>query len=85
LTLFLEGIVLSVSDDDVVQKVDVQQFAGPLDASGQILVGMTGRQVARGMVVANGEDGAVGKDGFLHDNTHIDRRFRDAAMRDAPS
>lgn len=42
----MEGEVLSVGDDDVVQKMDIHQFAGSFDAPGQLFVGTTGRQVA---------------------------------------
>ena len=44
--LFLEGEVLSVSHDNVVQKVDIHQLAGPFDSSRQVIVGMTGGEVA---------------------------------------
>ena len=44
--LFLEGEVLSVSHDNMVQKVDIHQFAGPFDSSCQVFVGMTGGEIA---------------------------------------
>ena len=45
-SLVLEGEVLSVSHDNVVQKVEIHQLAGPFDSSRQIIVGMTGGEVA---------------------------------------
>ena len=44
--LFVEGKVLAVSDDDMIKKVDVHQFAGPLDALRQLFVDMTGGEIA---------------------------------------
>ena len=44
--LFLEGEVLSVSHDNMVQKVDIHQFAGPFDSSCQVFVGMAWGEIA---------------------------------------
>ena len=78
-SLFVEGIVLPVSHDDMIQEVDVHHLASPFDALRQLFVDMAGGEVAGGVVVTDGEDGAVGEDSFLHDNTDVDRCFRDAA------
>ena len=44
--LFVVRIVLAVGDDDVVHKVDVHQFAGPLNAACQLIIGMAGGEAA---------------------------------------
>jgi hypothetical protein len=44
--LFVVGIILSVSDDDMVEEVDAHQFAGPLDVFGQMVILTAGREVA---------------------------------------
>ena len=36
------GIILSVSDDDVIEEVDAHQFTGPFDASCQFVIGLAG-------------------------------------------
>ena len=75
----MEGIVLAISHDDVIQKVDIHQFAGPFDALCQFFVDMAGGEVARGMVVADSQDCAGGEDSFFDDNTNVDRCLGDAA------
>jgi hypothetical protein len=67
----------------VIHKVDAHQLARPLQLVGQVVVCSTGAQVARRVVVANGNDGGVGKNGFTHDNADIDTNLSDATMRDA--
>ena len=54
LSLLVEGIVLSVGDDDMIQKVNPHGVTGPLDGSGQFIVLFAGRNVARRMVMADG-------------------------------
>ena len=44
--LFVVRIVLAVGDDDVIQEVDVHQFTGSVDALRQLVVGMTGGEIA---------------------------------------
>ena len=45
-SLFVEGIVLPVSHDDMIQEVDVHHLAGPFDALRQLFVDMAGGEVA---------------------------------------
>ena len=77
------GVVLSVGDDDVIHEVDTHQFTSAFDASCQFIVGPAGTEVARGMVVTDGEDGAVGENGLLHDDTDIDGGLSDTPVGDA--
>ena len=79
----MEGIVFPVCDDDVVEKVDIHHLAGTVEASRQYLIDLAGGEIARGVGVTDGEDGAVGEDGLLHNDTDVDGRLRDAAVRDA--
>ena len=44
--MLMVGVVEAVGDDDVVHKVDVHQFAGPLDAACQLIIGMAGGEAA---------------------------------------
>ena len=74
------GVVLSIGDDDMVEEVDAHELARAFDALGQFIVRLAGREIAGGVVVTDGEDGAVGEDGFTHDDADIDGRLRDAAM-----
>ena len=79
----MEGVILPIGDDDVVEEVDVHHFAGTVEAPCQHLVGFAGGEIARRVVVTDGEDGTVGEDSLLHDDTDVDGRLRDAPMRDA--
>ena len=45
-SLFLEGEVLSVSHNNMVQKEDIHQLAGPFDSSRQVIVGMAWGEIA---------------------------------------
>ena len=58
--LFVKGVIVAVSDDDMVEEADAHQFAGPFDIPGQLLVWLTRFQVAGRMVVADSEDCAIG-------------------------
>ena len=78
--LFVEAVVLAVGDDDVVHEVDAHQFTGSLDGFCQFFVGLAGREVAGGVIVADGQDGGIGKYSLTDDDTHIDSRFCDAAV-----
>lgn len=77
---FCIRVVLAVGDDDVVHEEDTHQFAGPLDAAGQFIVGLAGGKVARGMVVADGEDSRIGEHSLTDDDSDIDGCLRDATM-----
>lgn len=72
---------MAVGNDDMVEEVDAHQFAGSLDASRQIIVALAGFKVARRVVMANGKDGAIGENGFLHHDADIDGGLSDAPMR----
>ena len=74
---------MPVGDDDMIQEVDAHQVAGMFDRFRQLVIGLTGRKIARRMVVADGKDGAVGDYGFTYNNADINRCLGDAAMRDA--
>ena len=67
----------------MIQEVDVHNLTGSTDTSCQCFVGLAGGEVAGGMVVADGEDGAVREDGLPHDDADVDGGFCDTAMRDA--
>ena len=78
----MEGIIFPVCDDDVVEKVDIHHLAGTDEASRQYLIGLAGAEIARGMVVTDGEDSAVREDGLPHDDADVDGGFSNATMRD---
>ena len=40
------AIILSVSDDDMIEEVDAHQFASPLDVFGQMVILTAGGEVA---------------------------------------
>ena len=44
--LFVEGIVLPVCDNDVVEKVDIHHFASTIKTSRQYLIGLAGGEIA---------------------------------------
>ena len=73
---------MAVGDDDVIHEEDAHQFTGMLDAFGQFVVGFAGSEVTGRVVVANGEDSGVGKDGLADDDADIDGCLRDATVRD---
>ena len=73
------GVVVAVGDDDVVHEADAHQLAGTMDAAGQLVVGVAGREVAGRVVVADGEDGGVGENGLLHDDADVYDSLADAA------
>lgn len=77
---FVEGIILSVGDDDVIHEEDAHHVTGLTDISSEFLVSLAGAEVARGMVVADGKDGGIGKHRLTDDNTDIDGRLCDATM-----
>ena len=79
-SLFVEGIVLPVSHDDMIQEVDVHHLAGPFDALRQLFVDMAGGEVAGGMVVADGEDSRIGEHSLTDDDSDIDGCLSDATM-----
>ena len=71
---------MSIGDDDMVEEVDAHQFTGSLDVFCQFVVIPAGREIARRVVMTDGENRAVGEDGFLHDDTDINSGLCDAAM-----
>ena len=75
-------IVMSVGNDDVIEEVDAHHFTGPFDVLGQDVVAWARLEIAWRVVMTNGEDGAVNKNRFFHDDTNIDRCLCNAAMRD---
>ena len=79
----MEGIVLPIGDDDVVEEFDVHHFAGTVEVPCQYLIVVAGGEITRGMVVTDGEDSAVREDGLPHDDADVDGGFCDTAMRDA--
>ena len=78
--LFVEGVIQSVGDDDVVEEFDVHHFTGTVETPSEYLIIFAGGEIARGMVVADGENGAVREDGLPHDDADVDGGFCDAAM-----
>ena len=60
LSLFMEGIILPVGDDDMIQKVNSHDVTGSLDGFGQFIILLTGSNIAWRVVMADGQDGAVG-------------------------
>ena len=78
-TLLVVGVVVAVGDDDVVHEADAHQLAGTMDAAGQLVVGVAGREVAGRVVVTDGEDGGVGENGLLHDDADVYDSLADAA------
>ena len=80
--LFVEGVIQSVGDDDVVEEFNIHHFTGTVEAPCQYLIAFAGGEVARGMIVADGEDGTVREDGLPHDDADVDGRLCDTTMRD---
>ena len=79
----MEGVILSVGDDDVVHEVDAHHVTSVTDASREFFVGLAGGKVARGMVVTDGEDGGISQYSLADDDADIDGSLRDAPMGDA--
>ena len=52
--------IVAIGNDDVIHEMEAHQLAGPLQLIGQVVVMLAGTQIARGMVVANGNDGSIG-------------------------
>ena len=80
--LFVEGVIQAVGDDDVVEEFDVHYFTGTVETPSEYLIIFAGGEIARGMVVADGENGAVREDGLPHDDADVDGGFSNATMRD---
>ena len=72
----------AIGDDDVVEEVDAHEAAGLLDAAGQVVIVLTGAEVARGMVVADSEDGGIVHHRLAHDQPDIDTHLGDATTGD---
>jgi len=72
--------VATISDDDMIHEVEAHQLASPLELIGQVIVVLAGAQVARRVVVANGNDGGVSKDGLTHDDTDVDTYLADTSV-----
>ena len=64
-----------LSDDDMVQKTDPQQFGGFPDASGQGIVRLAGGRVAAGMVVRQNKSVSIMNDGRAQDVARVGDGF----------
>ena len=62
----------TIGDDDVILKLDAHDTAGLANAFCQVVVGRTGTQAARRVIMADGEDGGVAQHGLADDDTDID-------------
>ena len=61
-------------------NVSVHQFTGSFDAQRQVFILTAWRKVSGWMVVAGGENGAIGHDGLTNDNTNIYSCLCDASV-----
>ena len=82
-SFFFIRVIASVCDDDVIHKLDTHHVAGPLDTLCQVVVGLTGPETARWVVMADSQDGGVAEHGLADDDAHIDTYLRDAAVSNA--
>ncbi len=73
---------MTVGNNYMVHKADAHQFAGPADVPCQFVVKAAGGEITGRVVVADSENGAVGKNSLSHDNTDIDSCLSNATMRD---
>ena len=64
----------------MVEEMNVHQFTGSFDAQCQFFILTAWRKVSGRMVVADGENSAIGHDGLANDNTNIDSSLCDASM-----
>ena len=77
------AVVGTIGDDDMVEKADAHQATGILNGVSEVVVHLAGVQAARGVVVADGQDGGIGQHGFANDDADIHTDLADAATGDA--
>ena len=70
----------AVGDDDMVDQVEPHGLAGLPDALCQPVVVLAGVYVARGVVVAQCNDGGVAEQCLFHDDAYVDGCLGDAAV-----
>ena len=69
---FCIRVVGAVGDDDMIHELDAHEVACLLETLGQVVVGLAGPDAARGVVMADGDDGGVGEYGLADDDADVD-------------
>ena len=76
-------VILSVANDEMVEEIDAHGFASFLHSLRESVVIRTGCWIVGRMIMAKSQDSGVRQDGFLDDDAHVNRRFRNSSMTDA--
>ena len=74
------GIVVTIGDNDVVEKMNAHDLARPTNLLCQVVVVTARLQVARRVVVTYGHNCGIGKYCLFHDDTNVNRNLCDTTM-----
>ena len=74
------GIVVTIGDNDVVEKMNAHDLARPTHPLCQVVVVIARLQVARRVVVTYSHNRSIGKYSLFHHDTNINRNLCDTTM-----
>ena len=73
-------IILPVGDDEMVEKIDAQSFAGALNGLREAIVLRAGCGVVAGVIVAERNDSGRIEQSLSQEDAHVDGRLGDTAV-----